>query len=122
MGAVGRDAGASARASTCWPTPTPTDTSRIAGLAPGNYDLRVTAPSFLPTVREDIALAAGATKVVNITLNTLFEAARMMPSRKRDNDDDDSWKWTLRSTANRPILRFDDGIPVVVEAASRTGR
>jgi hypothetical protein len=88
----------------------------LAGLAPGNYDLRVTAPSFLPTVREDIALAAGATKVVNITLNTLFEAARMMPSRKRDNQDDDSWKWTLRSTSNRPILRFDDGIPVVVEA------
>ena len=91
----------------------------IAGLPPGNYDLRVTAPSFLPTVREDIALAAGATKVVNITLNTLFEAARMMPSRKRGNDDDDSWKWTLRSTANRPILRFDDGIPVVVEAGQQ---
>ena len=88
----------------------------LAGLAPGNYDLRVTAPSFLPTVREDIALAAGATKIVNITLNTLFEAARMVPSRKRDNEDDDSWKWTLRSTSNRPILRFDDGIPVVVEA------
>ena len=70
----------------------------VAGLPPGNYDLRVTAPSFLPTVSEDIALAAGATKVVNITLNTLFEAARLMPSRKHDNDDDDSWKWTLRST------------------------
>jgi hypothetical protein len=91
----------------------------LAGLPPGNYDLRVTAPSFLPTVREDISLAAGATKVVNITLNTLFEAARMMPARKRGNDDDDSWKWTLRSTSNRPILRFDDGIPVVVEAGQQ---
>ena len=88
----------------------------IEGLVPGTYDLRVTAPSFLPTIREDIALAAGATKIVNITLNTLFEAVRMMPSRKRAGDDDESWKWTLRSTANRPILRFDDGIPVVVEA------
>ena len=39
----------------------------------------------------------------------------MMPARKRGNDDDDSWKWTLRSNSNRPILRFDDGIPVVVE-------
>jgi carboxypeptidase family protein len=87
----------------------------ISGLIPGNYDIRVTAPSFLPTVREDVALASGAAKVVNITLNTLFEAARMMPARKRVNEDDDNWKWTLRSTANRPILRFDDGIPVVVE-------
>jgi hypothetical protein len=40
----------------------------VAGLPPGNYDLRVTAPSFLPTVREDIALAAGGIKVVNVTL------------------------------------------------------
>jgi Carboxypeptidase regulatory-like domain/TonB dependent receptor len=91
----------------------------IAGLAPGNYDLRVSAPSFLPTVREDITLAAGATKIVNITLNTLFDAAKMMPPRKRSNDEDDGWNWTLRSTANRPILRFDDGIPVVVEASTQ---
>jgi Carboxypeptidase regulatory-like domain len=90
----------------------------IAGLPPGSYDLRVTAPSFLPTVREDLALAAGASKVVNITLNTLFEAARMMPARKHGDDDDNSWKWTLRSTASRPILRFDDGIPVIVETGN----
>ena len=88
----------------------------LGGLAPGSYDVRVSAPSFLPTLREDVALAAGATKVLNITLNTLFDAARMLPPRKRDNDEDDSWRWTLRSTANRPILRFDDGTPVVVEA------
>ncbi len=87
----------------------------ISGLAPGNYDLRVSAPSFLPTIRQDVILAAGASKIVNITLNTLFDAAKMVPPRKRTDDEDDSWKWTLRSTANRPILRFDDGIPVLVE-------
>ena len=91
----------------------------IAGLAPGTYDLRVSAPSFLPTVREDILLAAGASRIVNITLNTLFDAAKIVPPRKRSGDDDDSWKWTLRSNANRPILRFDDGIPVVVEAGQQ---
>ena len=89
----------------------------IAGLDPGNYDMRVTAPSFLPTVREDVALAAGATK------DRQHHAEHPVRSGPHDacrasaiNDDDDSWKWTLRSTANRPILRFDDGIPVVVEA------
>jgi len=87
----------------------------VSGLMPGNYDLRVTAPSFLPTVREDIVLAAGATKIINITLNTIFDAAKMIPPRKRSDQEDDSWKWTLRSTVNRPILRFDDGVPVVVE-------
>jgi hypothetical protein len=91
----------------------------IIGLTAGSYDIHVSAPSFLPTVREDVTVAAGAVKVVNFTLNTLFEAARMMPQRRRSNDEDDSWKWTLRSTANRPILRFDDGIPVVVEASQQ---
>ncbi|MFI5115282.1 MAG: TonB-dependent receptor [Terriglobales bacterium] len=90
----------------------------LSGLLPGSYDVRVSAPSFLPALREDVALAAGASKVLNITLNTLFEAVRMLPALKRGNDEDDSWKWTLRSNSNRPILRFDDGSPVIVESAS----
>ena len=90
---------------------------RVTGLAAGSYDVRVSAPSFLPALREDVAIAAGASKVVNITLNTLFEAIRMVPELKRSDDENDSWKWTLRSTANRPILRFEAGAPVVVESA-----
>ncbi len=90
----------------------------LNGLLPGSYDVRVSAPSFLPAVREDVALAAGASKILNITLNTLFEAVRMLPTLKQGNDEDDSWKWTLRSNSNRPILRFDDGGPVIVESAS----
>ena len=89
----------------------------LSGLLPGSYDVRVSAASFLPALREDVALAAGASKVLNITLNTLFEAVRMLPTLKRDNEDD-SWKWTLRSNSNRPILRFDDGSPVIVETAA----
>jgi hypothetical protein len=34
----------------------------------------------------------------------------------RDNEEDDSWKWTLRSTASRPILRFDGDNAVMVES------
>lgn len=89
----------------------------LNGLLPGSYDLKATATSFLPTVREDVALTAGATRILNITLTTLFEAVRMLPPAKRSGNEDDSWKWTLRSPANRPILRFDDGDPVVVESA-----
>jgi hypothetical protein len=91
----------------------------LNGLLPGSYDLRASAPSFLPTLREDVALAAGATKILNITLNTLFEAMKMLPPPKRAGSEDDTWKWTLRSTANRPILRFDDGSPVIVESAQQ---
>jgi hypothetical protein len=85
-------------------------------LLPGTYDVKVSATAFLPTLREDVALTAGANKVVNITLNTLFEAVRMMPARKDTTSEDDSWKWTLRSTANRPILRFDGDNAIVVES------
>jgi len=92
---------------------------RLSGLPAGSYTLRVSAPAFLPALREDVVLAAGASKVLNITLNTLWEAIRMMPELRRSADEDDSWKWTLRSTANRPILRFDEGAPVIVESAQQ---
>ncbi|MGC2112137.1 MAG: carboxypeptidase regulatory-like domain-containing protein [Candidatus Korobacteraceae bacterium] len=91
----------------------------LAGLIPGSYDIHVSAPSFLPTLREDVSLAAGASKVLNITLKTLFEAIRMLPPLKNSDSEDDSWKWTLRSTANRPILRFDADSAVVVETGAQ---
>jgi len=80
----------------------------ISDLIPGTYSIKVTAPSFLPTLRERIGLRAGSALVVNVTLNTLFEAMQLGPLRGPADDDD--WKWTLRSMVNRPILRvLDDG-------------
>jgi len=88
----------------------------LAGVPAGSYDVHVSAPSFLPTLREDVVLAAGGSKVLNITLNTLFEAVRMLPPLKKSDNEDDSWKWTLRSTANRPVLRFDGDTAIIVES------
>lgn len=82
-------------------------------MAPGTYDVRVSAASFLPTLRENVSLKSGATLVINLTLNTLSDAIRMLPARQGSQEDDD-WKWTLRSAANRPILRIQNGQPVVV--------
>lgn len=93
---------------------------RAAGLLPGVYFVKVTAPAFLPTLRENVALRAGAHLAVNLTLNTLFEAMELLPARRHASEDEDDWKWTLRSTANRPILRvLDDGPLVVVSSSSR---
>jgi len=84
-------------------------------LPPGHYQVKVTDASFLPSLRENVILHSGAKLIINITLNTLFEAIATLPVRTRTSQDDDDWKWTLRSTANRPILRvFDDGPLVVV--------
>jgi hypothetical protein len=78
-----------------------------AGLLPGLYSLKVTAPSFLPALRESIGLDPGAMLRVNITLSTLLGVMQLGPIRGVKDDDD--WKWTLRSVANRPILRvFND--------------
>ena len=77
------------------------------GLLPGLYTLKVTAPSFLPALREKVGIRPGASLNVNVTLNTLLGVMQLGPIRAVPADDD--WKWTLRSVANRPILRvFDD--------------
>ncbi len=92
-----------------------------AGLADGNYDVRVSAASFLPSLRENIAVKSGANLVINMTLNTLTDAIKLLPARNSGQENDD-WKWTLRSVANRPILRFQNGSAVVVETASSEKR
>lgn len=86
------------------------------GLLPGLYTLRVSAPSFLPTFREKIGLRPGTTVSVDVTLNTLFNAMQLGPIRPLPAEDD--WKWTLRSVANRPILRvLDDPQPRIFHDA-----
>jgi len=84
-----------------------------AGLVPGTYDVKVSAPSFLPSIREHVGLRSGAAAVVNLTLNTLFDGVQLAPTRQSTDDDD--WKWVLRTVSNRPILRvLEDGTPALV--------
>jgi hypothetical protein len=91
-----------------------------SGLLPGLYSLKVTAPSFLPALREKVGLRSGARLNVNVTLSTLLGVMQLGPARPLPDEDD--WKWTLRSVANRPILRvFSDpasGLAVPAEKQS----
>src|SRR6266699_1672559 len=90
------------------------------GLVPGVYGIKVSAPSFLPTLREKIGLKAGATVLLNLTLSTIFDAVQFVP--RQGNADDGDWNWVLRSTANRPVLRvLPDGSPVVVAKTADSG-
>ncbi|HSZ63265.1 MAG TPA: carboxypeptidase-like regulatory domain-containing protein [Terriglobales bacterium] len=92
----------------------------VSSLLPGTYSVKVSAPSFLPTLREKIGVRAGAKLMVNVTLTTLFEAIQLVPLRGPVDDDD--WKWTLRSVANRPILRvLPDGTTVVEQSGDAHG-
>jgi hypothetical protein len=83
------------------------------GLVPGLYSVKVSAPAFLPTLREKISLKAGASVLLNLTLSTVFDALQFTPRQGTSEDGD--WDWVLRSAANRPVLRIlPDGSPVMV--------
>jgi hypothetical protein len=86
------------------------------GLPAGSYAVKVSAPFFLPTLREDVTVKSGATLALTVTLNTLFEAMEMAPLRRRLPVDDDDWKWTLRSASNRPILRVFEKDPAAAKS------
>ena len=88
-----------------------------SGLIPGRYSIRVSMPSFLPSMRERIGLAPGTTQLVNFTLSTIFEAFQIAPTAGANEEDE--WKWTLRSVVNRPILRVLDD-PALVLASGET--
>ncbi|MGA8150617.1 MAG: carboxypeptidase-like regulatory domain-containing protein [Terriglobales bacterium] len=77
-----------------------------AGLLAGTYNIKYSAAYFLPAFRDRVDLRAGGKVLVNVTLSTLFDAVRMVPLRGPQEDDD--WRWVLRSAANRPILRMVD--------------
>jgi hypothetical protein len=86
------------------------------GLKPGTYSVKVSAPAFLPTLREKVGLRGGANVLLNLTLSTLFDAVQFAP--RHGAADDGDWDWVLRSTANRPVLRMlPDGSGVVLARA-----
>jgi hypothetical protein len=85
----------------------------ISSLAPGRYALKAMGPYFLPSLRENIKVQGAV--VVNLTLNTLYEVIQWLPARPRAGDSQkDDWAWTLRSAANRPLLRWLQDGPLVV--------
>ena len=92
----------------------------VANLAPGRYVVRASATLFIPVSRGNLNLRTGATAVVNLTLASLFDTASWLPAeRRRADEPDDDWKWTLRSTANRPILRLvEEGSSIEVSSST----
>jgi hypothetical protein len=93
----------------------------IPHLVPGKYEVRATAALFVPAMRDNLQLRAGAQAIVNLTLNTLFESATWIPAERRKADEpSDDWKWTMRSAANRPILRLAEDGDVILVSSSVT--
>jgi hypothetical protein len=92
-------------------------------IAPGRYELRASAAFFLPVLQNNVRLKGGVQTIVNLTMNAVFEADNWLPAQRRRADEPvDDWKWALRSTADRPLLRLidpEDGTEV--SSSSSTG-
>jgi hypothetical protein len=85
----------------------------IPSVFPGHYAIKAMGASFLPAMREDVRVRANT--IVNLTLNTLYEVMQWLPTEPRSaTSRNDDWAWTLRSAANRPLLRWLEDGPLVV--------
>ena len=85
----------------------------ISSVFPGKYAVKAMGMSYLPSLRENVRVRTGT--IVNLTLNTLYEVIQWLPAEPRTvNTEQDDWKWTLRSAANRPLLRWLEDGPLVV--------
>ena len=90
----------------------------IPSIAPGRYAVKAMGTAFLPSLRENVRVHRST--IVNLTLNTLYEVMQWLPAQPRaTNAQKDDWEWTLRSAANRPLLRWlEDGPLVLVSDGS----
>ncbi len=85
----------------------------IPSVFPGRYALKAMGMSYLPSLRENVRVRTGT--IVNLTLNTLYEVIQWLPAEPRTaSSESDDWKWTLRSAANRPLLRWLEDGPLIV--------
>ncbi|HXZ41687.1 MAG TPA: carboxypeptidase-like regulatory domain-containing protein [Terriglobales bacterium] len=91
----------------------------VGGLLPGVYDIKVSAASFLPSFRDGVGLRPGGKVVLSLTLNTLFDAIKLAPAQGPADQDD--WKWVLRSSANRAILRAVEDKSTTTSSAAVLG-
>lgn len=87
---------------------------------PGRYAIKAMGASFLPSLRENVRVRTNT--IVNLTLNSLYEVIQWLPAEPRAKDaQEDDWAWTLRSAANRPLLRWlEDGPLVMVTEGPRS--
>ena len=93
----------------------------ISSLTPGRYILKAMGPSFLPSQRENVKVHAAT--IVNLTLYTLYEVIQWLPAQPRSGGaQKDDWAWTLRAAANRPLLRWREDGPLIVDSEGSGAR
>jgi hypothetical protein len=85
----------------------------FSSVFPGRYAVKAMGDWFLPSLRENVRVRSKT--IVNLTLNSLYEAMQWLPAEPRSsNNQKDDWAWTLKSAANRPLLRWLEDGPLVI--------
>lgn len=77
-------------------------------LLPDVYAVRVSLASFVPAMRDRVAVKPGMRSLLEVNLSRVFSTVQLLNSVPTPGGlMDDDWKWTLRSNAAmRPILRM----------------
>ncbi len=84
----------------------------LYSVVPGSYQLRASAAFLVPVVRGNLRVRSGMRSVADLTMTALLQAGNWLPTERRiSGEPADDWQWTLRSTANRPLLRLADDTP-----------
>lgn len=96
----------------------------LNALTPGPYAIRASAAFLLPTLHTNLLVRPGMRSLANLTMSAMIEVGAWFPSQRRGADEpSDDWRWTLRSAANRPLLRvLGDGQSSSLPAGSAPER
>ncbi|MCL4794684.1 MAG: TonB-dependent receptor [Bryobacteraceae bacterium] len=91
---------------------------RFSALAPEYYSLRVSLSSYVPALRDNILVRAGANSYLAIQLATIFSTIELVSIAPHGPTQivSDDWKWVLRSAnATRPVLRLLPGLDPLLD-------
>ncbi len=94
----------------------------ISNLSAGRYLVRASQSLYVPATHGNVQLRTGAKMVVNLTMAALFDTAWLPATRRGPDESADDWRWTLRSSANRPILRMVGNGSTIEVSAEAPGR
>ncbi len=85
----------------------------LAAPQPGSYQLRTSAAFLLPVLRRNLRVVPGGKTLANVTMSALFEVGDWFPVERRGKTEPaDDWRWTLRSSAERPLLRLAGSLEI----------
>lgn len=95
----------------------------LDGLSPDSYSVRVSLASFVPALKRGIAVQAGADRVLNVNLTSIFSSIELVYEAPTSALMTDEWKWSLRTAlATRPVLRALPGMPTYDSSGVSTSK